>query len=97
VPRAAKHFFIPMVHNPLGAGGDVAAPELSPRGSRAQSHGTRGSTGAHLDREVRSGAEGHVATSELSSVRRRGPGPRDTWRRRSPPLQGGCGLKLQRT
>jgi hypothetical protein len=62
MPRAAKPFFIPMVHSPLGAMGDVAASELSPRGSRARSHGTRGSARAHLGREVRSGAEGHVAT-----------------------------------
>jgi hypothetical protein len=48
----------------------VAAPELSSQGGRARSHRTRGSVGAHLDREVRSGVEEHVATSELNSVRR---------------------------
>jgi hypothetical protein len=56
----------------------VAAPEPSSQGDRAQSHGTRGSAGAHLDREARSGAEEHVAASELNSVRRRGLGPRDS-------------------
>jgi hypothetical protein len=32
VPRAARPFFIPVVHSPLGAVGYVAAPELSSRG-----------------------------------------------------------------
>jgi hypothetical protein len=32
VPGAARPFFIPMVHNPLGVVGYVAAPELSYRG-----------------------------------------------------------------
>jgi hypothetical protein len=32
VPRAARPFFIPVVHNPLGAVGYVASPELSSRG-----------------------------------------------------------------
>jgi hypothetical protein len=89
VPKAVKPFFILVVHSPLGVVGYVVAPELSPRGSRVRSHGTRGSAGDHLSREARSGVEGHVATSELSSARRRGPGLRDTWWRRSPPLQGG--------
>jgi hypothetical protein len=31
MPRADNPFFIPMVHSLLGAMGDVAAPELSPR------------------------------------------------------------------
>jgi hypothetical protein len=89
VPRAGKPFFIPMVHSLLEAVGDVVAPELSPRGSRARSHETRESAEAHLNREARSEAEEHMATPELFSARRRGPGPRDTWRRRNPPLQGG--------
>jgi hypothetical protein len=89
VPGAARPFFIFVVHSPLGAVRYVAAPELSSRGGSARSHGTRGSTGAHLVREARSGAEGHVAAPELTSAWRRGPGPWDTWRRRSPPLQGG--------
>jgi hypothetical protein len=41
--------------------------------------GPRDSTGAHLGREARSGAEEHVAAPE----------PWDTWQRRSPPWQGG--------
>jgi hypothetical protein len=67
VPRAARPFFIPVVHNPLGAMGYVAALELSSRGGRARSHGTCGSGRAHLDREARSGAKEHVAAPELSS------------------------------
>jgi hypothetical protein len=30
---------------------------------------------------------GHVVASELTSVRRRDPGPRDTWQHRSSPRQ----------
>jgi hypothetical protein len=35
VPGVARHFFIPVVHNPLGAMGYVAAPELSSWGGEA--------------------------------------------------------------
>jgi hypothetical protein len=35
VPGAARPFFIPVVHNPLGAVGYVAAPELSSPGGEA--------------------------------------------------------------
>jgi hypothetical protein len=89
VSGAARPFFIPVVHSPLGTVGYVAAPKLSSRGGRAQSHGTRDSTGAHLVREARFRAECHVTATELTSTRRRGLGPRDTWWRRSPPLHGG--------
>jgi hypothetical protein len=65
--------------------GHVAAPELSSQEGRAQCHGTRGSTGAHLIKEASSGAEGHVAASELTSA----PELWDTWWCRSPPLEGG--------
>jgi hypothetical protein len=88
VPRAAKPFFIPVVHNPLGAVGHVAASKLPSQKGRARSHGTCGSTRAHLVKEARSRAEGHVAASELILTRRRGPGPRDKWWHWSPPLQG---------
>jgi hypothetical protein len=44
------------------------------QGGEVQTRGTRGSTGAHLIKEARSGAEGHVAAPELTSVRRRGLG-----------------------
>jgi hypothetical protein len=66
----------------------VVAPELSPQGDRARSYETRGRAGAHFSREVRSGAKGHVAAPNLTSARRRGPVPRDTWQRRSLPRQG---------
>jgi hypothetical protein len=58
-------------------------------GGEVRGRGTRGSTGVHLVNEVRSRAEGHVAAQELTSARRRGLGPRDTWWCRSPPLQRG--------
>jgi hypothetical protein len=89
VPRVGKPFFIPVVHSPPGAVGHMAAPKLPSQEGRARSHGTHGSTGAHLIKEVRSRAEGHVAAQELTSARWRGPGPWDTWWHRSPPLQGG--------
>jgi hypothetical protein len=53
----------------------VAVSELSSRGGRVRSHGTRGTAGAHLGREARSEAEERVAASELNSARRRGLGP----------------------
>jgi hypothetical protein len=40
-----------------------------------QSHRTRDIIGAHLSREVRSGAIGHVAALEPTSAGRRGPEP----------------------
>jgi hypothetical protein len=90
VPGADRPFFIPMVHSPPGAVGHVAALELPSQEGRARSHGTHSSTGAHLVKEARFRAEGHVAAPELTSVRRRGPSPRDTWWHRSLPLQGGA-------
>jgi hypothetical protein len=87
VPGAARPFFIPVVHSPLGAVGYVAASELSSRRGRARSDGTCDSTRAHLDREAWSGAEEHVTALELNSARRRGLRPRDTWQHRSPPRQ----------
>jgi hypothetical protein len=70
VPGAARHFFIPVVHSPLGAIRYVAVLEISSRGDRARSHRTRDSARAHLGKEARSGAEEHVAIPELNSVRR---------------------------
>jgi hypothetical protein len=51
VPGAAKPFFIPVVHSPLGAVGYVAAPELSSRG---------GETGATWQRRSPPRQEGEV-------------------------------------
>jgi hypothetical protein len=64
-------------------------PELSSRGGRARSHGTRGSVEAHLSRKARFGAEECVAALKLNSTRRRGPGPRATWEHRSSPQRRG--------
>jgi hypothetical protein len=50
--------------------------------------GSRGSVGAHLDREVRSGAEEHVAASEPTSAGRRGSELRNAWWRWSSTQQG---------
>jgi hypothetical protein len=58
-------------------------------GGEVWGRGIRGSAGAHLSKEARFGAKGHVVAQELTSARRRGPGPRDTWRLQNPPLQGG--------
>jgi hypothetical protein len=73
VSGAARPFFIPVVHSPMGAVGYVAAPKLSSQGGRARSHGTRGSTRAHLNKETRSGAMGHVAAPKPTSAGRCGP------------------------
>jgi hypothetical protein len=70
VPRAVKPFFIPVVHSLPGAVGHVAALELPSQEGRAKSHGTHDSTGAHLVKEARSRAEGHMVASELTSARR---------------------------
>jgi hypothetical protein len=78
MPRAAKPFFIPGVHSPPGAVRHVAAPELPSQKVKDLSRGTRGSTGAHISKEARSGAAGHVAAAELTLARRRCPVPRDT-------------------
>jgi hypothetical protein len=72
-----------------GAEEHMVAPELSSRGGSARSHGTCGSAGAHLGWEARSRVEERVATLEINSARRRGPGPRATWKHRSSPQQGG--------
>jgi hypothetical protein len=61
---AARHFFIPVVHSPLGSWG-MWQHQSSPLGEVRP--GPHGSTGAHLSREVRSGVEEHVAASKLSS------------------------------
>jgi hypothetical protein len=66
VPRTAKPLFIPMVHSPPEAVRHVTAPELPYQKSRAPSRKTRGSTGAHLIKEARSGAKGHMTAPELT-------------------------------
>jgi hypothetical protein len=56
--------------------GHVIALELHSQEGKARSHGTRGSTRAHLTKEARPGAEGHVVVPKVASARRRGPGVR---------------------
>jgi hypothetical protein len=70
VSRAAKPFFIHVAHGPPGGVEHVAAPKLPSQEGRVWSRETRGGTGAHLRKEVRSGATGHVTASELTSTRR---------------------------
>jgi hypothetical protein len=51
------------------------------QGDEARSYGPRGSTGAHLSKEVRSGATGHMAALKPTSVGRCGPKLQLTWQR----------------
>jgi hypothetical protein len=67
VPRVAKTFFIPVAHSPSEAVGYVATLELPSQEGRAPSRGTHGSTGAHLDREERSGATWYVTACGCTS------------------------------
>jgi hypothetical protein len=92
-PGAIRHMVAPELTSAKRRGPglrDTWQHRSSPRqGDEVQGHGTRGITGAHLVKEARSGTEGHVAAPELTSARRRGPGSRDKWWHRSPPLQEG--------
>jgi hypothetical protein len=51
------------------------------QGDEDRGHGPRGSTGAHLSKEVRSGAAGHVVAPELTSAGRCGPKLQLAWQR----------------
>jgi hypothetical protein len=51
------------------------------QGDEAQGHGPRGSTGAHLSKEARSGAMGHAVALKPTSVGRCGPKLQLTWQR----------------
>jgi hypothetical protein len=66
-------------------------PRRSPPqpGGEVWSRVTCGSAKAHLSREVRSGAKGHVAVPEPISTRRRGLELQVTLQRRGPPQPGG--------
>jgi hypothetical protein len=57
----------------------VAAPELNSARRRGPGHVPRGSTEAHLTKEVRSGSVGHVAALEPTSVGRCGPKLQFMW------------------
>jgi hypothetical protein len=83
-----QHRSTPLRKGEPRAVGHVAVPKRPSEEGRARSHGTCGRTG-DLVKEARSGAEGHVTALELTSTRRRGPGPWDIWQHRSSPRQGG--------
>jgi hypothetical protein len=51
------------------------------QGGEARGHVTRGSIGAHLSKEVRSGAVGHVAALDPTSAGRCGPKLHLAWQR----------------
>jgi hypothetical protein len=51
------------------------------QGDEAQGHGPCGSTVAHLSKEVRSGAAGHVTAPEPTSAGRCGPKLQLVWQR----------------
>jgi hypothetical protein len=78
VPRAANHFFISVVHSPPWVVGHVTPPQLPSQEGRAPSRETSDSAGAHLSKEARSEATGHMVAPELTLARRRGPELRDT-------------------
>jgi hypothetical protein len=92
-PGAVEHMAAPELTSARRRGPeswDTWQHQSSPQqGGKVQSRGTQGSTGAHLSKEVRYRAARHVAAPELTSSRRRGPGPWDMWWHWSPPLQGG--------
>jgi hypothetical protein len=86
VRGAARPFFIPMVHSPLGAVGYMVASELSSWGGEAGATWQRRSP-PRQGGEVRScGMRGGVGAL-LSG--RQSLGPRDTWQCQSSPQQGG--------
>jgi hypothetical protein len=87
--RAAKPFFIHVVHSSSGAVGHMVALKPPSQKGRAPNRETRDSTEAYLSKEVGFGATGYVAAPELTSSKRRGPKLRDMWQRRSSSQQGG--------
>jgi hypothetical protein len=87
VPGAARYFFIPITHSPLGVVGYVVAPELNSQGGRARSHETCGSTEAHLVMKARFRVKGYITASELTSTMRLRLKPQYIWRRRNLTLQ----------
>jgi hypothetical protein len=66
-----------------GTRGSIGAPVSVRQSPEPWAHGSTGTP----PQEGR--ALGYVAAPELTSARRRGTRARDTWRRRSPPQQGG--------
>jgi hypothetical protein len=78
VSEAARPFFIPVIHSPLGPWGTWQHRNSPLREARL---GPRGSVRAHLNREARSGAAGALLSGS--------PELWDTWQRWSPTRQGG--------
>jgi uncharacterized protein YqgV (UPF0045/DUF77 family) len=73
--KSARLFFMLEIRGSQGVAGHVAASDPPQPGGEVQRHRTRGSAGAHLSREVRSGAIGHVAALEPTSAGRQGLEP----------------------
>jgi hypothetical protein len=61
--------------------GHMAAPELPSQEGRARRHETCGGAGAHLSKEARSGAAGHVVVPEPTSAGRCGLKLQLMWQR----------------
>jgi hypothetical protein len=78
VLRAAKHFFVPVVRNPLGVVGYLAAPKLLSRGDRVWSHGTSDGPEAAPIREAGAGATGTHGAPGAAVSREAGAGATGT-------------------
>jgi hypothetical protein len=89
VPGAARHFFIPVVHSPLGVMGYVAAPEPTSAGRRGPELRNTWQRRSSLLGEGELEAMGHVAASEPTSTERRGPKLSNMWQHWSSTQQGG--------
>jgi hypothetical protein len=89
VPGAARPFFIPVVHGPLGVVEYVAASEPTSAGRRGPELRNTWQRRSSPLREVELRAMGHVAASEPTSTERRGPKLRNTWQHRSSTQHGG--------
>jgi hypothetical protein len=70
--RSTRLFFMLEARDPWGMWQCWSPPQS---GGEVQSHMTRGSAGADLNREVRSGVIGHVAALEPTSTGMQGPEP----------------------
>jgi hypothetical protein len=105
MPGAARHFFIPVVHSPVGhrgvhgstgalvsrrrGRGHVAAPEPTSAGWRGPELRNMWQRRSSPLGEAEPRAMGHVAVSETTSVGRRGSELGNTWQHRSSTQKGG--------
>jgi hypothetical protein len=78
VSEVAKHFFIPMVHSPLGAVGYVAAPKPTSTGRRGLELRNMWQRWSSPLGEAEPGAMGHMAALKLTSTGRQGLELRNT-------------------